>query len=117
MAFVLIIAGGLVVAGINTWQRLGRSSRARAWSRGMRKGETRRDVLVQWPLIAIALVAGGLAGLLRDSVGATVVPALVFLVSLVLWFAYLMLPLPVPRVVQPRWYRERTRKDAEAGRS
>lgn len=112
MLFVLMIAAGVALAALNTWQRLGRSRRARAWSTGLRKEETSRKVLVLWPLIALALVAGGLTGLLSDSLGATVLPVLLLLAALLLWFAYLMLPLPVPRIVQPRWFRQGPRPGA-----
>lgn len=105
MAALFMFALGLLIAGVNTWQRMGRTRRARAWASAHDTWETQRGVLVMWPLVAIALIAGGFTVLLSGSVGATAVPVVVFLLSMVLWFGYLLLPLRVPTFVKPRWYR------------
>ena len=63
-----------------------------------------RSVLVVRPLIALVLLLGGADGL-TDSPAVVVPLGLALLVLL----AYLVLPLPIPRAVQPGWYRTRTR--------
>ena len=109
-----MLVGGLALAGYNTWQRLGRSSVARGWARGLRRSFTERSVLVLWPLLAVAMVLAGALGPLRGTGGEMVV-GLLLLATLLLWLAYAVLPLPIPRFAQPRWYRS-TRAAGRSGR-
>lgn len=105
---------GVAVGAWNTWQRLGRSARARAWFHDARPG-VRRNVLVLWPLFATACVAAATAGLARhDAVVA--VAATVLGAALLGFLAWAVLPLPVPRFVEPRWCRgEASRKGRRGG--
>jgi hypothetical protein len=103
--FFMLLAG-LVLAAWNTWQRLGRSSAARGWARGMRRQFVERNVLVLYPLLACALLLGAALGVAEGSTGATVAVGLPLAATLLLWLAYAVLPLPVPGFVKPRWYRE-----------
>lgn len=98
--------GGLALAAWNTWQRLGRSAAARSWARDTHRDFAQRNVLVTWPLMAATLLLGGVLGAVDAGGGATLLPGLLLLLSLALWLAFAVLPLPVPRFVQPRWYRE-----------
>ena len=107
MAALVMILGGLVLAGHNVWQRLGRTSLARSWADPGAGALTRRAVLVVRPLIAVVLVLGGLLVLLEGAAAATVVLGLAGLVGLLLIAAWTMLPLPVPAALQPQWYRRR----------
>lgn len=101
---ILMVAAGVLLAAWVTWQRLGRTSAARGWTRGLNGDWKRRSVLVVRPLIAAFLVLGGLATLLADT-PAAVPLGLATGVVLLLLSAYLILPLPIPRAVQPAWYR------------
>jgi hypothetical protein len=106
MIYVLMLLGGLALAAVNTWQRLGRSPRARRWARGTHRDFAQRNVLVLWPALAVALVGGALLGA-AEQLDLPSWPAVVLVVvGLLTWFAYAALPLPVPALVQPLWYRE-----------
>jgi len=106
MVHLLMLVSGLALAAWNTWQHLGRSRSARSWADDRRRDVTERNVLVLWPLIALALLLGAALGLTEDSTAATVAVGLPFAAALLLWLAYAVAPLPVPRAVQPRWYRD-----------
>lgn len=108
MILVFATAVGLAVAVWNAWQRLGRTPRARAWSRNLRP-DVARNVLVLWPLFALACLLSGVVGWAPDGpvLGAAI---LVLLVTLLTFLAYLLLPLPVPGFVKPRWYADPQRR-------
>ncbi|GAB2453120.1 hypothetical protein GCM10027062_37270 [Nocardioides hungaricus] len=108
MAPLVMILGGLALAAHNVWQRRGRSSAARAWADPGAGALTRRAVLVVRPLIAVVLVLGALLLLLDKVAAATVVLGLAILAGLLLIGAWTILPLPVPAVLQPGWYRRRS---------
>ncbi|MCD4525273.1 hypothetical protein [Nocardioides sp. cx-173] len=101
----LMLVGGLALAAHTTWQHLGRSPAARRWTRTVQGDLTRRSVLVVRPLLSVVLVLGALTAFTEGSTGANVAVAGPIAIALVVLLAYLVLPLPVPRVVQPRWYR------------
>lgn len=102
---ILMVAGGVVLVAWNAWQRAGRTPAARAWTRSMQGTWKRRSVLVVRPLIAAVLILGGLAVLLADTPAA--VPLGLATGSCLLVLAgYLLLPLPVPRAIQPHWSRD-----------
>lgn len=103
---MLVLGAGL--AAWNTWQRLGRSPAARRWARGPQPEAVRRKVLVVWPLAAVALLLGAAVVATEDAGAASVATVLPFLVVLALLLAYLVLPVPVPGFVEPRWYRAET---------
>ncbi len=106
MIYLLMLLGGLALAGFNTWQRLGRTPAARRWARGTHRDFAQRNVLVLWPALAVALVGGALLGA-AERLDAPAWPGVVLVVAgLLTWLAYAALPLPVPSLVQPRWYRE-----------
>lgn len=108
MIHVLMLLGGLALAAVNTWQRLGRSPAARRWARGTHPDFAQRNVLVLWPSLAVTLLGGaGLGAAQRWDWTAWVFVVLV-LAGLVTWLVFAALPVPVPRVVQPRWYRDRS---------
>jgi hypothetical protein len=102
---ILMVAGGIVLVAWNAWQRAGRTPAARAWTRSMQGTWKRRSVLVVRPLIAAVLILGGLAVLLADT-PAAVALGLATGVCLLLLAGYLLLPLPVPRAIQPHWSRD-----------
>ena len=105
MGYLIMLLAGLALAGVNTWQRLGRSPAARAWARGHRDfGQ--RNVLVLWPLIAGALLIGAAIGAAQGNDAATVPLSLLLLLTLGAWLAFAALPLRVPTFLQPRWFRE-----------
>ena len=114
MVLVFVVALGLAIAAGNTWQRLGRTRRARAWSHSLNPDD-QRNVLVSWPLAALACVLGGVVGLAPEGpVTYAAVPP--FLLSLLGFLAYVLLPLPVPQVLQPRWYQQQVEgKDRSRG--
>lgn len=101
---LLMIAGGLALATWNTRQRLGRTRGARAWSRSVQGSLHERAVLVVHPLLVVVLVCGGLTPLAEGSTAGTVALAAPVAAALVLLLGYLVLPLRVPRFVQPAWY-------------
>jgi hypothetical protein len=113
----LMIAGGLALAAWNTRQRLGRTPQARAWSRSAQGSWHERAVLVVHPLIAVVLVVGGLLPLVDDSATGTVVLAVPVAVALLLLLIYLLLPLRVPGLVQPAWYRRGDRHAHHSGQA
>lgn len=102
MVLVFVMALGLAIAAANTWQRLGRTRRARAWSHSLNPDD-QRNVLVSWPLCALACVLGGVVGLAPEGL-VTYAAVPLFLLSMLGFLAYVLFPLPVPRFVQPRWY-------------
>lgn len=104
MVLVLVMALGLAIAAGNTWQRLGRTRRARSWSHSLNPDD-QRNVLVSWPLCALACVLGAVVGLAPEGpVAYAAVPP--FLLSMLGFLAYALFPLPVPHFVQPRWYQQ-----------
>lgn len=108
MILIVSTVVGLGVAAWNTWQRLGRSRRARAWSRSQRP-DVPRHVLVMWPLFALACLLGPAVAVAPDGAPVSIAVVLLLL-SLLTYLAYFMLPLPIPRFVQPRWYAAQQRE-------
>lgn len=108
MTPLLMLIGGLALAAHNVWQRRGRSPAARDWATPGAGTFTRRAVLVVRPLIALVLVLGALLLWSEGVAAAEVVLGLSVLAGLLLIGAWIMLPLPVPSVLQPRWYRRRS---------
>lgn len=107
MIHVLMLLGGLGLIAVNVWQRLGRTSRARQWSSGPYRDFAQRNVLVLWPALAVALLGGTLLGA-AERLDLPTWPGVVLVVAgLLTWIAFAVLPLPVPRTVQPQWYREK----------
>ena len=109
MIHVLMLLAGVALAAFNTWQRLGRSPAARRWARGTHRDFAQRNVLVLWPALALALLGGAGLGAATRLEAPTWPFVLLLVVGLLAWFAFAALPLPGPRVVQPRWYREGSR--------
>ena len=103
MIFVGAIVLGLVVLAINARQHLGRTPGARSWARGLTPSTTERKVLVLWPAFGLFLVLAGGLGLAQGT-AAAVTLGLLMMATLLLLLAYAVLPLPIPRVVKPRWY-------------
>ena len=98
---------GLWLIGWNTWQRLGRTPTARSWADPDLDRWYHRKVLVAWPGLAFTLLCGaGLGVAPRESLPAYLL-ALGVVAGLLVFFAYFFLPLPVPRALQPEWYRRR----------
>lgn len=102
MALYVAIVVGLALAAGNTWQRLGRTRRARAWSHSINPDD-HRSVLVLWPLFSVGCLLGAVVGLAPEGPVVNVAAPL-FLLSLVTLLAFFFFPLPVPRFLQPRWY-------------
>lgn len=114
---VVFVLGGILVLAWNVWQRRGASRAARDWaSDGDLRGFTARSVLLVRPAAAVAAIAGGVALLGQElwpmQSGLVVVPGLLMLACLLLLLAYLILPLPVPRLLVPGWYRRRPGRGA-----
>lgn len=107
MIYLLMLLGAVALAAVNVWQRRGQTSRARQWARGPYRDFAQRNVLVLWPALAIALLGGALIGAAEHLDLPTWPGVLLAAVGLVAWLAYAALPLPVPSLVQPRWYRDR----------
>lgn len=106
MIYVLMLLGGLALGAFNAWQRLGRTPAARRWARGTHRDFAQRNVLVLWPALAVTLVGGALVGA-TERLDAPSWPGVLLVVAgLLTWLAFAALPLPVPALVQPRWYRE-----------
>lgn len=116
MIHVLMLLAGAALAAVNAWQRLGRSSAARRWARNTHRDFAQRNVLVLWPLISAALVVGAAIGLADRVAGAAVPLSLLLMLLLGTWLAFAALPLPVPRFVMPRWYREQIGTPRERSR-
>lgn len=107
MIFLLMLLGAVALATVNTWQRRGQTPRARQWARGPYRDFAQRNVLVLWPALAVALLGGALVGG-AERLDLPSWPGVVLVaVGLMTWLAYAVLPLPVPALVQPRWYRDR----------
>lgn len=106
MIHVLMLLGGLALATVNAWQRLGRTPAARRWARGTHRDFGQRNVLVLWPALAVVLVGGALLGA-TERLDLPAWPGVVLVVAgLLTWLSYAALPLPVPAAVQPQWYRD-----------
>jgi hypothetical protein len=103
--FWCMLAGGLVLAVWNAWQRRGRSAAARAWTHDWMGSFKVKSVLVLRPLLVIVLVLGGLLPLASHSTVALAICSVLILASLLGIVAY-FLPLPIPQFVIPRWYRD-----------
>lgn len=116
MIYLVALVVGLLAAGVNVWQRLGRSNAARGWARGMTRSLAERRVLVLWPTFAIAMLAAGGLGLADGSAFATLC-GLVMIVALLVFIAYAVLPLPVPRFAMPRWYAAERANRARSARA
>lgn len=119
MIFILMLAIGLAMAAANTWQRLGRSSAARRWARGTHPDFAQRNVLILWPSVAVALVAGASLGAVQRLDAPTWPAVLPLVLALGVFLVYAVLPLRVPSLLQPRWYREQPGRgsDRPAGTS
>ena len=111
MVYVVMLVLGLGLAAWNAWQRLGRTSDARGWASSTQGAWSHRKVLVLWPAISIALVCGSGFGLAERGAMVAGMLSVGFALAMLVFFAYLFLPLPVPRFVQPSWYRRRARAD------
>ncbi len=117
---VLMLLAGLGLAGWNAWQRLGRTPAARAWAGSLQGDWKRRSVLVVRPLLAVVLVLGAVVAWHDDPGGSgggglAVALGLAIGLCLALLAAYLVLPIPVPGFVQPRWFREQSRRGPRRG--
>lgn len=116
MIYLLMLLGALALTAVNVWQRRGHTSRARQWARGPYRDFAQRNVLVLWPALAVALVGGALLGA-TERLDLPSWPGVVLLaVGLLTWLAYAALPLPVPSLVQPRWYREQVAPHGKSAR-
>jgi len=105
LAHMVLLVPGVALAGWNTWQHLGRTAAARAWAVGNQPWFKARSVLVIRPLLALVLIIGAATGPAAGSDAATVVLGLLALACLVALLAFAVLPVPIPRLVQPGWYR------------
>lgn len=103
MIHVLMLLGGCALAAWNTWHFLGRSPRARDWSRSTQDDKP-RQILVAWPLLSLALLCGAVLGVADDLAPLRTAASLLLLASAVLALLYFAFPLPVPRWLRPRWY-------------
>lgn len=103
MTQVLMLLAGCALAVWDTWHFLGRSPRARAWSRSSQDDKP-RQILVAWPLLSLVLLCGAVLGVADDLAPLRNAASLLLLVSAVLAVLYLAFPLPVPGWLRPRWY-------------
>jgi hypothetical protein len=106
MIHAFMLLGGLALLGWNTWQRMGRSPAARSWVNDGSGDFAERRTLALWPLLGLALLLAAGLGPARDSTTAAVAIGLPFALVMLLWLAYLMLPIPVPSWALPPWYRQ-----------
>ena len=110
MTHLLMLAGGLALLAWNAWQRRGGSPAARAWAAPRSTAFARRNVLVLWPLLGVALLLASGLGVAEGA--ASTVLGLLLLAVLALWLAYAVLPIPVPGWTRPGWYPHDDRREA-----
>ncbi|MCY7402426.1 MAG: hypothetical protein LH477_15990 [Nocardioides sp.] len=103
---MLMLLGGLGLLAVNVWQRRGRTGRARQWARGPYRDFAQRNVLVLWPALAVALLGGAMLGAAQGLDLPTWPGVVMVAVGLLAWVLFAVLPLPVPTMAQPQWYRE-----------
>ncbi|NYD40531.1 hypothetical protein [Nocardioides panaciterrulae] len=109
LTHVLVLLAGVVLAVWNTWQHLGRSRAARAWSDDI-QGELKvRSVLVIRPMLAVVLIAAALVGPTAGADGTKLWISFPLVIALLVAFGYMVLPLPIPRWAKPRWFRSQQR--------
>lgn len=116
---VVMLSAGLALGGLNLWLRWGRTPGARAWAGSVQGELMERAVLVVHPLLATVLLLGAVTVSAQGSTPVGGAAALLLLLALITLLAFLVLPLPVPRAVQPAWYRDRraVRPRTRKGRS
>ncbi|WP_435744545.1 hypothetical protein [Nocardioides sp. SYSU DS0663] len=107
-ANVTMLVVGVLLAAWTTRQHLGRSRRARAWGRAGARSVAERTNLVVHPLLAALLILAGLGNDQVEPAGAGAIFWAGVALCLLLLGAYIILPLPIPDAVKPRWYRDMT---------
>lgn len=113
---LLILVAGLAGAGFSTWQHLGRSARARSWANVWNRGGVGEDyVLIHLPCISALAITGSVAfGLLPEGSAAWGIVGALFLLTCPIYL--LLIVIPTPAFIKPRWYREMTAKDRRRAR-
>jgi hypothetical protein len=106
VANVVMLGAGFALALWTTRQHLGRSRGAREWSRAGPGSMAERTTLVVHPLLTAILLLAGIGNDTVEPAGAGAVLWLAVVGCLVVLGAYLVLPLPIPDLLKPRWYRE-----------
>jgi hypothetical protein len=106
VANIVMLVAGLALTAWTTYQHLGRSPGARDWSRAGPRTLTEKTTLVVHPLMAVICVLGGIANDTIDPSGAGAVLWGVVAACLLVLGTFILLPVPVPDVAKPRWYRE-----------
>ena len=61
-------------------------------------------------MLAVVLIAGALVGPTAGPDGTRLWISFPMVIGLLVAFGYMVLPLPIPRWVQPRWFREQQRR-------
>lgn len=111
---VLILIAGILGAGFSTWQHLGRSWRARSWANVWNRGGAGEDyVLIHLPCISAMAITGSTAlGLTPEGSAVWTVFGGLFLLTCFIYA--LLVILPTPPFIKPKWYRESDPKKPRA---
>ncbi|OIJ24784.1 hypothetical protein [Nocardioides luteus] len=112
----LILAAGVIGAGVSIWQHLGLSPRARSWANAWNRGGVGEDVvLIHLPCISALAVTGSTAfGLVPEHTAAWTIVGGLFLLTCIVY--PLLVILPTPPFIKPTWYRESRPKKRAAGK-
>jgi hypothetical protein len=108
---ILSLVVGLAMGARYVWLFLGRTRAARSWAwrhtylPWTESFNSPRGVLVVRPLFALFCLLLPALVFTSGTDAVAVVLGLLFLPCMVLCLAYMILPLPVPKFVQPQWYR------------
>ena len=103
---VLILIAGIIGAAVSIWQHLGLSARARSWASVWNRGGVGEDyVLIHLPCISALAITGSTAFALvpEHSAAWTIVGGL-FLLTCVVY--PLLVIVPTPPFIKPKWYRK-----------
>lgn len=104
---LLCLLGGLALGAWTIRLRLGRTPAARGWAFMSRGTMSETAVLVVYPLATVVLLGVAAVDLIPDDTTAEHLVVLVVLAALLVTFAYLVLPVRIPRFVEPKWYRDK----------
>ncbi|MGH3350236.1 MAG: hypothetical protein ACRDPS_06170 [Nocardioides sp.] len=103
---VLILTAGIIGAAVSIWQHLGLSARARSWANAWSRGGVGEDyVLIHLPCISALAITGSTAFVLvPERSTAWVLLGGLFLLTCLVY--PLLILVPTPAFIKPKWYRE-----------
>lgn len=111
---VLILIAGIIGAAVSTWQHLGRTARARSWATVWNRGGVGEDfVLIHLPCISALAISGSTAfALVPEKSAAWMIFGCLFLLACVVY--PLLMLVPTPPFIKPKWYRKSDPKQKRA---